>query len=113
LWWISVAGGARHVLRCACVAGPVGAGIDVERPRGALDDLFRDHDFLYAFEARQVEHRVEQDTTSRATAPSAARTRTTATRFTLNSKSSMAFHSKHDTYADDSFNDLPIPESLL
>src|SRR6266404_1279061 len=33
-----------------------------QRPRGALDDLFRDHDFLYAFEARQVEHRVEQDT---------------------------------------------------
>src|SRR6266542_3275305 len=31
-------------------------------PRGALDDLFRDHDFLDAFEARQVEHGVEQDT---------------------------------------------------
>ncbi len=43
---------ARLVLRCARVAGPVGAvGIDVERPRGALDDLFRDHDFLDAFQA--------------------------------------------------------------
>jgi hypothetical protein len=30
--------------------------------RGALDDLFRDHDLLDAFEARQVEHGVEQDT---------------------------------------------------
>src|SRR5207247_2705716 len=29
---------------------------------GALDDLFRDHDLLHALEARQVEHRVEQDT---------------------------------------------------
>jgi hypothetical protein len=46
----------------ARVAGPVGPGIDVERPRGALDDLFRDHDLLDAFEARQVEHGVEQDT---------------------------------------------------
>jgi hypothetical protein len=44
---------ARLVLRCARVAGPVGAvGIDVERPRGALDDLFRDYDLLDAFEAR-------------------------------------------------------------
>src|SRR6516164_5721402 len=54
---------ARLVLRCARVARPVGAvGINVERPRGTLDDLFRDHDLLDAFEARQVEHRVEQDT---------------------------------------------------
>src|SRR5436309_1491743 len=54
---------ARLVLRCARVARPVGpVGIDVERPHGALDDLFRDYDFLYVFEARQVEHRVEQDT---------------------------------------------------
>src|SRR6516165_4499674 len=54
---------ARLVLRCARVAGPVGAvGVDVERPRGTLDDLFRDHDLLDAFEARQVEHGVEQDT---------------------------------------------------
>src|SRR5262245_30806396 len=51
---------ARLVLRCARVAGAV--GIDVERPRGTLDDLFRDHDLLDAFEARQVEHGVEQDT---------------------------------------------------
>src|SRR5262249_34302552 len=28
---------------------------------GALDDLLGDHDLLDAFEARQVEHRVEQD----------------------------------------------------
>jgi len=36
---------ARLVLRCARVASPVGAvGIDVERSRGTLDDLFRDHD---------------------------------------------------------------------
>jgi hypothetical protein len=54
---------ARLVLRCARVARPVGAvGIDVERPRGPLDDLFRDHDLLDALEARQVEHGVEQDT---------------------------------------------------
>src|SRR5262249_36817030 len=53
---------ARLVLRCACVARPVGAvGIDVERPRGTLDDLFRDYDLLDAFEARQVEHGVEQN----------------------------------------------------
>src|SRR2546425_2683712 len=55
-------GGARLVLRCARVrvAGP--SAVDVERPRGALDDLFRDHDFLDAFQARQIEHGVEQDT---------------------------------------------------
>src|SRR5256884_279979 len=53
---------AKLVLRSGRVARPVGAvGIDVERPRGAFDDLFRDHDLLYAFEARQVEHGVEQD----------------------------------------------------
>ena len=49
---LQAARGKALVLRCARVAGPVGAGIDVERPRGALDDLFRDYDFLYAFEAR-------------------------------------------------------------
>src|SRR5262249_56738555 len=44
---------ARLVLRCARVARPVGAvGINVERPRGTLDDFFRDHDHLDAFEAR-------------------------------------------------------------
>ena len=54
---------ARLVLRCARVSRPVGAGgIDVERPRRALDDLFRDHDLLHAFEARQIEHGIEQDT---------------------------------------------------
>jgi hypothetical protein len=31
------------------------------RPRGTLDDLFRDHQLLDAFEARQVEHSVEQE----------------------------------------------------
>ena len=42
---------ARLILRCARVAGPVGAvGIDVERPRDTLDNLFRDHDLLDAFE---------------------------------------------------------------
>jgi hypothetical protein len=56
------AGGARPVLRCTRVAPPVGpVGIDVERPRGTLDDLFRDHHLLDAFEARQVEHGVEQE----------------------------------------------------
>ena len=35
--------------------------VDVERPRGAFDDFLRDHDLLDAFEARQVEHGVEQD----------------------------------------------------
>ena len=33
--------------------------VHVQRWRGALDDLFRDHDLLDAFEARQVEHGVE------------------------------------------------------
>ena len=51
---------ARLALRCARVAGA--SAVDVERPRGALDDLLRDHDLFYAFEARQVEHGVEQDT---------------------------------------------------
>ena len=48
-------GAARLVLRCARVAGPVGA-------RGALDDLFRDHHLLDAFQALEVEHGVKQDT---------------------------------------------------
>ena len=39
---MQAARGKALVLRCARVAGPVGAGIDVERPRGALDDLFRE-----------------------------------------------------------------------
>jgi TPP-dependent pyruvate/acetoin dehydrogenase alpha subunit len=30
-------------------------GVDVERPRGALDDLLRDHHFLDPLEARQIE----------------------------------------------------------
>ena len=46
-------------------AGRVGirraVGVDVERPRSALDDLLRDHHFLDPLEARQVEHGVEQD----------------------------------------------------
>src|SRR6266478_528052 len=46
----------------ARVAGTIGAvGVDVERPRGALDDLLRDHHFFDPLEARQIEHRVEQD----------------------------------------------------
>src|SRR6266566_5186055 len=36
-------------------------GVDVERPRGALDDLLRDHHFLDPLETRQIEHRVEQN----------------------------------------------------
>ena len=35
------------------------SSVHVERWRGALDDLFRDHDLLDAFEARKVEHGVE------------------------------------------------------
>jgi hypothetical protein len=56
---ISVFSGARQgaLLLCARVARLV--GIDVERPRDALDHFFRDHDLLDAFEARQVEHGVE------------------------------------------------------
>src|SRR5262249_21389521 len=49
------------VLRCARVRVAGASAVDVERPRGALDDLFRDHHLLDAFEARQVEHGVEQD----------------------------------------------------
>src|SRR5215217_6339861 len=46
----------------ARVAGTIGAvGVDVEGPRGALDDLLRDHHFFDPLEARQIEHRVEQD----------------------------------------------------
>src|SRR5262249_13126707 len=44
----------------AHAVGPV--GIDIQRPRGALDDLFGDDDLFDAFEARQVEHGVEEDT---------------------------------------------------
>ena len=41
---------------------PVAAvGIDVERPGGSLDDLLGDHDLLDPFQARQIEHGVEQD----------------------------------------------------
>ena len=48
--------------RAAGIAGAIGTvGVDVERPRGALDDFARDHDLLDAFEARQIEHGVEQD----------------------------------------------------
>src|SRR5215211_6091832 len=46
----------------ARVAGTMGAvGVDVEGPRGTLDDLLRDHHFFDPLEARQIEHRVEQD----------------------------------------------------
>src|SRR5262245_36621616 len=54
-FWLRAHLGARF-------ARPVGAvGVDVEWPRGALDYLFRDHDLFDAFEARQVEHGIEQD----------------------------------------------------
>src|SRR5262249_19009079 len=58
--------GLRHRaagLRAFCgIAHPVGpVGIDVQRPRGALDHLFRDHGLFDSFEARQVEHGVEED----------------------------------------------------
>src|SRR5262249_16707793 len=36
-------------------------GVDVERTRGALDDFARDHNFFHTFEARKVEHGLEQD----------------------------------------------------
>ena len=36
------------------------SSINVERSRGTLDDLFRDHDLLDAFETGQVEHGVEE-----------------------------------------------------
>jgi hypothetical protein len=56
------AGGARLCATMHSRRPPVGpVGIDVERPRGTLDDLFRDHHLLDAFEARQVEHSVEQE----------------------------------------------------
>src|SRR5476649_2511035 len=35
--------------------------VDVERARGSLDHFARDHDFLDAFQARQIEHGLEQD----------------------------------------------------
>jgi hypothetical protein len=36
------------------------SGVHVERSRGALDDLPRDHDLLDAFETRQVEHGLKE-----------------------------------------------------
>ena len=46
----------------ACVAGTIGAvSVDVERPCRALDHLLRDHHFFDPFEARQIEHGVEQN----------------------------------------------------
>src|SRR5258708_39836374 len=53
---------ARLVLRCARVRVAGASAVDVERPSGALDDLFRDHHLLDAFEARQGEHGLEQVT---------------------------------------------------
>src|SRR5262245_24794460 len=35
--------------------------VDVERTRGSLDHLARDDDFLDAFQAREVEHGLEQN----------------------------------------------------
>src|SRR5262249_33653875 len=35
-------------------------GVDVERTGGVLDHFLRDHDLLDAFEARQIEHGVQQ-----------------------------------------------------
>src|SRR5580704_49360 len=55
-------GSATSGARPAGIAGAVRpVGIDVERPGAALDDLARDHDLFDAFQARQVEHGVEQD----------------------------------------------------
>src|SRR5580692_11708399 len=55
---VSVTSGARPT----GIAGAVRpVGIDVERPGAALDDLARDDDLFDAFQARQVEHGVEQD----------------------------------------------------
>ena len=37
------------------------SGVAVERPRGALHDVLRDHHLLDTVEARQVEHGVEEE----------------------------------------------------
>src|ERR1700687_1587503 len=51
----------RLPLRRARAGVPCAVGIDVERPRGALDHFLGDHHLLDPLEARQVEHGVEQD----------------------------------------------------
>src|SRR5208282_3171624 len=61
---IGSAGRARYHsgARSAGIAGAIRpVGIDVERPSGTLDDFSGDHDLLDAFEARQIEHGVEQN----------------------------------------------------
>src|SRR5882672_6553933 len=46
----------------AAFDGAVGTiGIDVERPSGSLDHFARDHDLFDAFQARKIEHGLEQD----------------------------------------------------
>src|SRR5437667_3310861 len=46
--------------------------IDVERTRGSLDHFARDHDLFDAFQARKIEHGLEQDALEdRAQAPRA------------------------------------------
>src|SRR5882724_2882302 len=49
---------AKFSLALRCVGA---SGVDIERPCGALNNFPGDHDLLDAFEARQVEHGVEQD----------------------------------------------------
>src|SRR5712691_10262694 len=51
----------RLALRCARARVASASAVNVERPCGALHDLLGDHHFLDTFEARQVEHGVEQD----------------------------------------------------
>src|SRR6266545_5050754 len=49
---------AKFSLALRCVGA---SGVDIERPCGALHNFPGDHHLLDAFEARQVEHGVEQD----------------------------------------------------
>src|SRR4051794_32902245 len=48
-------------LRSARAGGAGASSVDIERPRGALHNFPRDHHLLDTFEARQLEHGVEQD----------------------------------------------------
>src|SRR5262249_54450696 len=51
---------------------PVAIRVDIERSRSTLDDLFGDHDFLDAFEAREVKHGVEQNSFHNRAQPASA-----------------------------------------
>src|SRR5271170_2713285 len=54
--------GHRSGARAAGLARAIGAvGVDVERSRAPFDDFARDDDFFDTFEARQIEHGVEQN----------------------------------------------------